>query len=257
MHFHVLTLFPEMFESFERASVLGRAVSAGLVQFHHVQIRDFADNKHRSTDDTPSGGGSGMVMSAPPLVAAIESVRAASAATPSEPASPTTTPDTARVRRILLTPQGQPFTQRVAERLALLPEIMLVCGRYEGFDERVRAYVDEEISVGDYILTGGEVAAMVVMDAVARLLPGVLGNADSSRSESHGEDIVLEYPQYTRPQSFRGVDVPAVLSSGDHARVARWRRWQALRRTRERRPDLFARIALSEKERAALDGDEP
>jgi tRNA (guanine37-N1)-methyltransferase len=162
-----------------------------------------------------------------------------------------------RPRRVLLTPQGVPFTQAHAQRLASERALALVCGRYEGFDERVRAHVDEEISIGDYVLTGGEVAAIVVTDAIVRLLPGVLGNAESTRSESHSDEGTLEYPQYTRPVDFRGVKVPPVLVSGDHARIARWRRWHALRRTRERRPDLFARITLTPKELAWLDGPEP
>jgi tRNA (guanine37-N1)-methyltransferase len=154
-------------------------------------------------------------------------------------------------------PQGRVFTQRVARELANHPALAFVCGRYEGFDERIRAHVDEELSLGDFVLTGGEPAAMAVIDAVVRLLPGVLGNAESAVSESHGEDETLEYPQYTRPAVFRDVPVPATLTSGDHARVARWRRWHALRRTRERRPDLFAKLSLTPKELAWLDGDEP
>jgi tRNA (guanine37-N1)-methyltransferase len=156
-----------------------------------------------------------------------------------------------------MTPQGRPFTQSVAARLAQEPALALVCGRYEGFDERIRSYVDEELSIGDYVLTGGEVAAMVVADAVVRLLPGVLGNEDCTQCESHADPGVLEYPQYTRPADFRGAPVPAVLLSGDHARIARWRRWQALRRTRARRPDLFAKLSLAAQEQRALDGGEP
>ena len=178
-----------------------------------------------------------MVMIAAPIVAALESV-------PERP------------RRVLLTPLGVPFSQAIAAGLARETSLALVCGRYEGFDERVRSYVDEEVSIGDYVLTGGEVAACVVIDAIVRLLPGVLGNADSARSESHNEGV-LEYPQYTRPIEYRGARVPAVLLSGDHARIERWRRIQALRRTRDRRPDLFAKLALTAAEIEQLDREEP
>jgi tRNA (guanine37-N1)-methyltransferase len=245
MDLYIVALFPEILRSFASASIVGRAVDEGRVRFHEVQIRDFATGKHKTTDDTPYGGGSGMVMMAPPIVSALESL-------PDVPGDPPRRP-----RRLLLTPQGQPFTQATAHRLAQEPALALVCGRYEGFDERVRAFVDEEISIGDYVLTGGEVAAIVVVDAVVRLLPGVLGNVESIRAESHSEEGMLEYPQYTRPADFRGMTVPSVLLSGDHGRVARWRRWQALRRTRERRPDLFARLNLSPAEIAWLDGQEP
>jgi tRNA (guanine37-N1)-methyltransferase len=245
MDIYVVALFPEILRSFAEASIVGRAVEEGHVRIHGVQIRDFATSKHRTTDDTPYGGGAGMVMMAPPIVAALESL-------PGVVDAPL-----GRPRRVLLTPQGEPFRQRAAQRLAREPALALVCGRYEGFDERVRAYVDEEISLGDFVLTGGEVAAIAVVDAVVRLLPGVLGNADSARAESHGDDGTLEYPQYTRPAEVRGVGVPPVLISGDHARIARWRRWQALRRTRARRPDLFASLNLTPRELAAVDGEEP
>ncbi|MBI5516086.1 MAG: tRNA (guanosine(37)-N1)-methyltransferase TrmD [Deltaproteobacteria bacterium] len=244
MDIHVIALFPELLEPFVSASVLGRGVEQGLLRVHPVQLRAFSTNKHRTVDDTPYGGGSGMVLMAPPVVAAIESL----------PVDPSTG---RRPHTVLLTPQGRPFTQATAQALARRGSLALVCGRYEGFDERIRAYVDEELSLGDFVLTGGEVAAAVVVDAVARLLPGVLGNAESALCESHAEEGLLEHPQYTRPAEFRGVAVPPVLVSGDHGRVARWRRWQALRRTRERRPELFARLALTDRERAALDGDEP
>ncbi len=251
MDVHVVALFPEIIRSFAAASIIGRAVQDGRVRFHEVQIRDFATSKHRTTDDTPCGGGSGMLMMAPPIVAALESI-ASIAPDPSDPGAPPRRP-----RRILLTPQGKRFDQRDAERLAKEPALTLVCGRYEGFDERIRAHVDEEISLGDFVLTGGEPAAIVILDAVVRLLPGVLGNEQSTQSESHGTEGLLEYPQYTRPIDFQGDKVPAVLIGGDHARVARWRRWQALRRTRERRPDLFAKLSLTPAELAWLDGPEP
>ncbi len=244
MDVYVVALFPEMLDGFERLSIVGRAAEQGLVRFHHVQVRDFSTNKHRTVDDAPYGGGSGMVMMAPPVVAALESI----------PARPDTGAPPHRLKRC---PQGRPYPQRVARELATKPALALVCGRYEGFDERIRHYVDDEVSLGDYVLTGGEPAAIALLDAVVRLLPGVLGNAESAVSESHGDDGALEYPQYTRPAVFRGEAVPATLTSGDHARVARWRRWHALRRTRARRPDLFEKIPLTDKERAALDGDEP
>ncbi|MBL8680954.1 MAG: tRNA (guanosine(37)-N1)-methyltransferase TrmD [Myxococcales bacterium] len=242
MDVYVLSLFPKMLHGFTRSSIIGRAVEEGRVRVHDVQIRDFSTNKHRTVDDAPYGGGSGMVMAAPPIVAAIESLPSVEGIAP---------------RKILLTPSGRLFSQRDAERLAVEPAIALVCGRYEGVDDRVRPYIDEELSIGDYVLTGGELGAAVILDAVVRLLPGVLGNHHSSVDESHGRGGTLEYPQFTRPATFRDVPVPAVLQGGDHKRVARWRRWQALRRTRERRPDLFAKLSLTDKELAELDGDEP
>jgi tRNA (guanine37-N1)-methyltransferase len=244
MDIWIVALFPELLDGLWRSSIVGRAVEEGRVRPHAVQIRDFSPNKHRTVDDAPYGGGSGMVMMAPAVVGAVESI----------PEDPHTHQ---RVHRVLLTPQGRVFDQRAAVRLSQLPSLALICGRYEGFDERVRAHVDEELSLGDFVLTGGEAAAVAVVDAVVRLLPGVLGNADSATSESHSDEGLLEYPQYTRPAVFRGEGVPATLISGDHARVARWRRWHALRRTRERRPDLFARLTLSPKELAWIDGDEP
>ncbi len=241
MDVFVVALFPEILRSFASASIVGRAVTEGRVRFHDVQIRDFSTNKHRTVDDTPCGGGSGMVMMAPPVVGALESI-------PDVPGDPPRRP-----RRVLMTPQGKRFDQRDAERLAQEPALAFVCGRYEGFDERIRGYVDEEISIGDFVLTGGEPAALVVLDAVVRLLPGVLGNAESATSESHGHEGLLEYPQYTRPIEFRGESVPAMLLSGDHKKIAQWRRMEALRRTRARRPDLFAKAVLSAKERAELE----
>lgn len=244
MDVYVVALFPEILDAFAKASIVGRAAEQGLVRFHSVQIRDFSTNKHRTVDDTPYGGGSGMVMTAPAVVGAVESL----------PVDPETG---APPHRILLCPQGRVFNQSIARELSTKRALAFVCGRYEGFDERIRAYVDEEISLGDFVLTGGEPAAMTIIDAVVRLIPGALGNAESAVSESHGDDGALEYPQYTRPAVFRDVPVPPTLISGDHARVARWRRWHALRRTRERRPDLFAKIRLTPKELHWLDGEEP
>jgi tRNA (guanine37-N1)-methyltransferase len=240
MIFEVLTLFPEMFSSVLSASLLGKAIQKGALTVHLTDPRDFTEDKHRSVDDTPYGGGAGMVMRPAPLVAALEHV----------------TTVRGPVHRVALCPTGAPFTQATAVRLSSLARVALVCGRYEGFDERVRGFVDEELSLGDFVITGGELAAMVVIDAVARRLPGVLGNADSPVDESH-EAGLLEYPQYTRPPVFRGQPVPEVLLSGNHARIDRWRRQQALLRTRERRPDLFARLALSDEDRALLAGEQP
>ncbi len=240
MIFEVVTLFPEMFGSVMSTSLLGKAVEKGALTVHLTDPRAFTTDKHHSVDDTPSGGGAGMVRRPDPVVAAIEAVEAARG-----PA-----------RKILLAPTGAPLTQPTVLRLATLPRVMLVCGRYEGIDERVRAFVDEELSIGDYVLTGGEIAAMAVIDACARRLPGVLGNESSALDESF-EAGLLEYPQYTRPPEFRGQAVPEVLLSGNHARIRRWRRLQSLLRTRERRPDLFARLALGDDDRALLDGEEP
>lgn len=235
MHFHVVSLFPELFASVLEASMLKKGQERGALAFTLYNVRDYALDKHRVTDDTPYGGGQGMVMKPEPLVAAIEA----------------TGDGAQRPRRILLSPQGAVLTQARAAELATAPALTLICGRYEGVDERVRAYVDEELSVGDYILSGGEIAALVVIDAVARLVPGVLGCAASAVEESF-RDHLLEYPQYTRPPEFRGVRVPEVLLGGDHGAIARWRRREALERTRARRPDLLARAKLTDAESAAL-----
>ena len=239
MIFEVVTIFPEMFGSVLSTSLLGKAAEKGALAVHLTDPRAFTTDKHHSVDDTPYGGGAGMVMRPDPLVAAIEAIEAARG-----PA-----------HKVLLTPTGAPLTQPTVLRLATLPRLLLVCGRYEGFDERVRAFCDEELSIGDYVLTGGELAAMVVIDAVARRLPGVLGNADSPLDESF-EAGVLEHPQFTRPAVFRGAAVPDALVSGNHERIRRWRRREALLRSRARRPDLFATLALSDEDRALLDGKE-
>jgi tRNA (guanine37-N1)-methyltransferase len=239
MQFEIVTLFPEMFSSVLSASLLGRAITAGALAVHFTNPRDFTEDKHRSVDDTPYGGGAGMVMRPEPLVAALEHVVATRG-----PA-----------RKIALCPTGAPLTQAVVTRLAREPRLVLVCGRYEGFDDRVRGFVDEELSLGDFVLQGGELPAMVLVDAIARRLPGVLGNADSPVDESF-EAGLLEYPQYTRPAVFREQAVPEVLLSGNHERIRRWRRQQALLRTRARRPDLFARIELTDEDRELLD-EEP
>ena len=221
--FHVVTLFPDLFEGFLEASLIGRARKAGLLSIRLVDLRDHTHDRHRTVDDAPYGGGSGMVMKTAPILEVLE------AAPPS--------------RRVLLTPQGRPFDQRKAQELAGASPLLLFCGRYEGVDERVRRMFDEELSLGDFVLNGGEVAAMAVIEAVSRLVPGVLGNAESTVEESFAAGV-LEYPQYTRPEVVNGERVPEILLSGDHARVARWRRGQALLRTKLRRPELFARLEL-------------
>lgn len=234
MRFEVITLFPELFASFLSKGLVGKAHESSVVQITCTSPREFTANKHKTVDDAPYGGGSGMVMMPGPILEAIESRES-----------------DGRLHRVLLTPQGKPFDQATARRFSTLPGIALVCGRYEGVDERVREEMDEEISLGDFVMTGGEVAAMAVIEATARLLPGVLGNEDSVRDESHAQGT-LEYPQYTRPPEFRGKAVPPILLSGDHAAVERYRRKLSLVRTRERRPDLFAKLTLDEQARSML-----
>ena len=240
MEVAVLTLFPRMVAGPLAESLLGKAQEKGLLRARVVDIRDFASGKHRVTDDVPYGGGAGMVMKPEPLVAAIEAARAGLPG----------------ARVVLLSPQGTPFDQRKAEELSARGKLVLVCGRYEGVDERVLSYVDEELSLGDFVLQGGEVAALAVIEAVARLVPGVLGNEESAASESFAGEMMLEGPQYTRPPEFRGAGVPPALLSGDHARIARWRRRQALLRTRERRPDLFEKLRLSPEDLRLLEREE-
>ncbi len=232
MHFDIFTLFPGMFEGPFTESILKRAQERGLLSIALHNIRDATTDKHHLVDDYPYGGGAGMVMKPEPIFAAVEAVYQGGPI-------------------ILLTPQGRLFNQQIARELAQEQRITLLCGHYEGIDERVRQHlVTDELSIGDYVLTGGELAAMVVVDAVSRLIPGVLTN-ESTEEESHSTNL-LEYPQYTRPPEFRGWKVPDVLLSGNHAQIARWRRKESLRRTRERRPDLFAKLDLSGKEDVKL-----
>ncbi len=229
MRFDIFTVLPEIFPPYLNSSILKRARQAGLIDVRVHNLRDWTHDKHRTTDDTPYGGGGGMVMKPEPIFAAVEDVLG------QPPACPV----------ILLTPQGRTFTQRTAEALAAEGHIALLCGRYEGVDERVRAHlVTDEISIGDFVLTGGELPALLVVDAVSRLIPGVLGDPQGARNDSHASGL-LEYPHYTRPPEFRGWRVPEVLLSGDHGKVARWRREQSLLRTLERRPDLLASAPLS------------
>jgi len=228
MKIAIVTLFPELFGSFLELSFVGRALGSGALAVHLEPMRKHGLGKHLSVDDTPYGGGSGMVIRPDIAVAAIESAEAALASS-------------TRPRRILLTPQGERFEQAKARTLAQQESLILICGRYEGFDERVRSFVDEELSLGDFVLTGGEVAAMCVVEACIRLLPGVLGNAASTSEESFSAECggLLEYPQYTRPVSFRDMEVPEILRSGDHEKVRVWRSAASAQRTRERRPDLL------------------
>ncbi len=229
MKISVLTIFPQMFDSVLSASILGRARESGLMDISCVDIRPFSDKKHQNTDDYPFGGGAGMVMMAQPIHDAMAQA---------------TRPPFAG-KRIYLGPRGIPFTQEKARELALEKELVLLCGHYEGVDQRaLDICIDEEISIGDYILTGGELAAMVLIDCVARLIPGVLGSEESPEEESFSEGL-LEYPQYTRPRVFMGMEVPEVLLNGDHAKIAAWRRQQSLLVTKKCRPDLLNKAELS------------
>jgi len=265
MHIDIFTLFPAMFQGPFQESILKRAMEQGLLTIALHNIRDYATDKHHVTDDYPYGGGAGMVMKPEPIFAAVEAVLSQVLSPQSSVPSPQSavSADQGELRNseirnpkseipmVLLSPQGRPFTQAVAQELAVHPRLALICGHYEGVDERVRQHLaTDEISIGDYVLTGGELPAMVIVDAVARLLPGVL-DAASPLEESHAAGL-LEYPQYTRPPEFRGWAVPEVLLSGNHAAIARWRRQEALHRTRQRRPDLLARATLTAADRQFL-----
>ena len=239
MHIDVFTLFPEVASSYLGRSILGRAQESGALYVAVHNIRDYAEGRHRVTDDTPYGGGGGMVMKPDPIFAAVESVLGSK-----REVTPV----------ILMTPQGRLFSQTVARELSRHERITLIAARYEGVDERVRKYLaTDEISMGDYVLTGGELPALTVIDAVTRLLPGVLGDAAATEKDSHGDSGLLEHPHYTRPMDFRGWRVPDILVSGDHKRVALWRRQHALRRTWKRRPDLLNGAHLSDLEKDWLD----
>jgi tRNA (guanine37-N1)-methyltransferase len=228
MRIDVLTLFPELFQPLSAHGLVGRAIRAGALSVEPLNFRGFANNAHKTVDDRPFGGGPGMVLMCGPVFDAVEHLE--SSGPPAQ--------------RILLTPQGEKLDQRIVRELAACPRLILICGHYEGFDERIRAgLAPRELSIGDYVLSGGEPAAMVLIDAVARLQPGALGEPASLDEESF-TDGLLEYPQYTRPRSFRGMEVPEILLSGDHARIAAWRRSQSLERTATRRPDLLADRSL-------------
>ncbi|MCX8111325.1 MAG: tRNA (guanosine(37)-N1)-methyltransferase TrmD [Syntrophorhabdaceae bacterium] len=225
MIFTVLTLFPKFFESPLNESIIKKATDNKILRFNIVNIRDFAHDTHKTCDDTPYGGGPGMVMKIEPLYNAMNHVES----------------NLGRPYYILMTPQGRVFSQHTASRLAKKPHLCLICGRYEGIDERIIDLVDEEISIGDYILSGGEVSALVLIDSISRLVPGVLGNKESHVKESL-EESLLEYPQYTRPEVFMGMEVPSVLLSGNHEEIRRWRRRESIRKTIIRRPDLMERF---------------
>jgi len=235
IRFDIITLFPRMFDSPLQESILYKARQTGLITVGLHDLREYTRDRHRTADDTPYGGGVGMVLKVEPLVAAIEAIRS--------PAGKT--------RTVLTSPQGEKFTQAAACRLAGFDQVVIVCGRYEGFDERVLDYVDEEVSLGDYVLTGGELAAMVIVDAVSRQVPGVVGDGDSVAGDSLANGL-LKYPQYTRPPEFRGAAVPEVLLSGDHGKIEMWRRAASLKRTAVRRPDLLRSADLSDEDRKVL-----
>ncbi|ASS65739.1 MULTISPECIES: tRNA (guanosine(37)-N1)-methyltransferase TrmD [unclassified Paenibacillus] len=247
MRIDVLTLFPEMFDGVFGASILGKARDKGIVSLQAVNFRNYANNKHNTVDDYPYGGGGGMVLKAEPVFSAVEDLLAGSSGDAGESQAAENKP-----RVILMCPQGEPFSQRKAEELSREDRLIFICGHYEGYDERIREHlVTDELSIGDYVLTGGELPAMVMIDSVVRLLPGVLGNESSAVTDSYSTGL-LEYPHYTRPASFRGWDVPEVLISGHHRNIDAWRRQQSLHRTLQRRPDLLETAELTDKERKWL-----
>ncbi|MGI6586718.1 MAG: tRNA (guanosine(37)-N1)-methyltransferase TrmD [Lutisporaceae bacterium] len=238
MRIDILTLFPEMFEAVLKESIIGRAVDKKLLELEFHNIRDYSDNKHKKVDDYPYGGGLGMIMQCQPIFAAVEAIREKLGEKP---------------HIILMSPQGRTFDQSKAEELSCYKNITIICGHYEGIDERVtEALVDEEISIGDFVLTGGEIAAMAVVDATCRLVPGVLKEDASYSVESFSQGL-LEYPQYTRPPVFMGMPVPEILLSGHHENIEKWRRYQSLKRTYERRPDLLSKAELSQEDIKLLD----
>lgn len=245
MQFDVFTILPEVFPTYLDTSILKKARERGLIDVRVHNIRDYTHDKHHTTDDTPYGGGGGMVMKPEPIFEAVESVLGIA----SLPTQTKSFADTRQgIRVILLTPQGRVFTQRVAEELSQYEHIALLCGRYEGIDERIREHlVTDEISVGDYVLTGGELPAMILIDAVSRLFPGVLGDPTGAADDSHAMGL-LEYPHYTKPPEFRGWKVPDILLSGDHGKIEKWRHEQALTRTFHKRPDMIEKAELSEKD---------
>ena len=245
MQFDVFTILPEVFPTYLDTSILKKARERGLIEVRVHNIRDYTHDKHHTTDDTPYGGGGGMVMKPEPIFEAVESILGL---TSPHPAAETVADTHQGTPVILLTPQGRVFTQRVAEELSQHPRLALLCGRYEGIDERVREHlVTDEISVGDYVLTGGEIPALILIDAVARLIPGVLGDPTGAADDSHAMGL-LEYPHYTKPAEFRGWKVPDILLSGDHGKIEKWRREQALLRTYKRRPDMLEKAELTEKD---------
>jgi len=250
MQFDVFTLLPEIFPPYLDSSILFRARQRGLLTVNVHNIREYTRDKHHTTDDTPYGGGGGMVMKAEPVFDAVESVLGRAAM---QPMPEFVTPDNPTYPIILLDPQGRRFSQSIADELSRFERIALICGRYEGVDERIREHLaTDEISIGDYVLTGGELPALILIDAISRLIPGVLGDPGGAANDSHATGL-LEYPHYTRPPEFRGWAVPEVLLSGDHAKIERWRKEQSLLRTFSKRPDLLEKKALSETEHAFLE----
>jgi len=244
MQFEVFTLLPEIFPPYLESSILQRARQRGLIEVRVHNIRDYTHDRHHTTDDTPYGGGGGMVMKPEPVFEAVEAVLGL----PAHQALGKPVPI------ILLTPQGRVFTQRVAEELSQHERIALLCGRYEGVDERIREHlVSDEISIGDYVLTGGELPALIIIDALSRLIPGVLGDPTGAEDDSHSMGL-LEYPHYTRPPEFRGWQAPEILLSGDHAKIDKWRREQALLRTFRKRPDMLEKAELSEADQKFVEG---
>ena len=237
MHIDILTLFPEMFHGILHSSIIGRALEQRLLTVNVINFRDFSEDKHHTVDEPPYGGGGGMVLKPQPVFSAVEHLLAHKDTSRAQP------------RITLMSPQGETFNQKKAEELAQEEHVILICGHYEGFDERIRQHlVTEELSIGDYVLTGGELPAMVVVDCVARLLPGVLGNEQSAKTDSFADGL-LEHPHYTRPATFRGWSVPDVLLSGHNAKIQAWRRQESIKRTWKRRPELLEQAELSEAER--------
>ena len=237
MQFDVFTLLPEVFPAYLESSIMQRARERGLIDVHVHNIRDYTHDKHHTTDDTPYGGGGGMVMKPEPVFEAVESVLGPETDCPI----------------IMLTPQGRVFNQSIAQELVQHPRLALLCGRYEGIDERIRTnLITDEISIGDYVLTGGELPALILVDALARLIPDVLGDPDGASDDSHATGL-LEYPHYTRPPEFRGLTAPDILLSGDHGKIAKWRREQALLRTYNKRPDMLEKAELTKEDRKFLD----
>jgi tRNA (guanine37-N1)-methyltransferase len=238
MRIDILTLFPEMFEAVLKESIIGRAVEKQLIELQFHNIRDYTENKHRKVDDYPYGGGLGMIMQCQPIFAAVEDIKAKLEKKP---------------YTIMMSPQGRTFDQEKAREFSSLENLMIICGHYEGIDERVtETLVDEEVSIGDFVLTGGEIAAMAVVDATCRLIPGVLKEDASYMLESFSDGL-LEYPQYTRPPEFMGMEVPEVLLSGHHENIEKWRRYQSLKRTYEKRPELLSQAALTKEDIKLLD----
>lgn len=270
MKIDIVTVFPEMIEAALEHSIVKRARERGLVTIRAINLRDYTFDRHRTTDDLPYGGGGGMVMKLEPIARALADLRGATVSDPAhnetfssgvlsdrQDAFAMSTGSADRPRIALTDPRGHQFTQEVARQWAQESHLILLCGHYEGVDERVRQHlVTDEVSIGDYILTGGELPALVIVDALTRLQPGALGDEDAPDKDTFAEDL-LEYPHYTRPRSLHGWDVPEILLSGHHAEIERWRRWHQLRATRERRPDLFARLTLSPQDKKLLDSDEP